>query len=46
MIETGVDKLVKLINAKKKITLSKAAKELGVGASVIEAYFYSYTKIA
>ena len=37
-IETGVDKLVKLINLKKKITLEKAAKFLGVSTVVVEEW--------
>ena len=35
IIETGVDKLVKLVNTKGRIAASDAAKELGVGMSVI-----------
>ena len=38
VIETGVDKLVSLINSKKKVTVKESAKELGVGVSVIEEW--------
>ena len=38
MIETGVDKLVNIINSKKRISTTQAAKELGVGLSVIEEW--------
>lgn len=37
-IETGVDKLVVLINKEKKIELSKAAKELGVPEEVVQEW--------
>jgi hypothetical protein len=35
IIETGVDKLVNLVNAKERITSFDAAKELGVGISTV-----------
>ncbi|MBW2977104.1 hypothetical protein KY347_06705 [Candidatus Woesearchaeota archaeon] len=35
IIETGVDKLVKLVNSKGRISSYDAAKELGVGMSVV-----------
>ncbi|MCH8875134.1 hypothetical protein IH824_20635 [candidate division KSB1 bacterium] len=35
VIETGVDKLVKLINSKGKISSDDAAKELGVGNTIV-----------
>jgi len=35
IIETGVDKLVNLVNTKGKVAASDAAKELGVGMSVV-----------
>lgn len=38
LIETGVDKLVNLVNRKKKISMNHAAKELGVGLPVIEEW--------
>ena len=37
-IETGVDKLVNLINIKKKVTLGGAAKFLGVSTPVVEEW--------
>lgn len=37
-IETGVDKLVELVNREKKIELSKAAKELGVPEDVVQEW--------
>jgi len=37
-IETGVDKLVNLVQKHKKITLDDAAKELGVGTVVIQEW--------
>lgn len=37
-IETGVDKLVQLIETKKRLTLEQAAKELGVSLSVLEEW--------
>lgn len=37
-IETGVDKLVSLVERKKKISLDDAAKELGVGHVVIQEW--------
>jgi len=37
-IETGVDKLISLIDTKKKISLSEAAKELGVPKMVLEEW--------
>jgi len=36
VIETGVDKLVRLVNERKKISIKDAAKELGVSVSSIE----------
>jgi chromosome segregation ATPase len=36
IIETGVDKLVKLVNEKKKISIEEAAKELSVPKVVVE----------
>ena len=38
IIETGVDKLVKLIQQKQKISIPDAAKELGVSLTVIEEW--------
>ena len=38
VIETGVDKLVKLINTRKKISVKDAARELGVSVSSIEEW--------
>jgi chromosome segregation ATPase len=38
IIETGVDRLVDIINRKKKISVGDAAKELGVSTSVIEEW--------
>ena len=38
VIETGVDKLVELIRAKKRISVKDAAKELGVGPIVTEEW--------
>jgi chromosome segregation ATPase len=37
-IETGVDKLVKLVAKEKKIELGAAAKELGVAAAVVQEW--------
>jgi chromosome segregation ATPase len=37
-IETGVDKLVKLINKEKKIELGEAAKQLGVAPAVVQEW--------
>jgi chromosome segregation ATPase len=37
-IETGVDRLVELVNAKKRITVEDAAKELGVSRIVIQEW--------
>jgi len=37
-IETGVDRLVALINAKKKVEVSQAAKQLGVGKTVVQEW--------
>lgn len=37
-IETGVDKLVSLINRKKKISINAAADELGVGMNVLQEW--------
>ncbi len=37
-IETGVDKLVKLVEAKKKISTSEAAKLLGASNAVIDVW--------
>lgn len=38
IIETGVDKLVKLINEKKKISIQEAAKQLGMSLVVVEEW--------
>ncbi len=38
VIETGVDKLVELVERKKKISIAEAAKELSVPKSVIEEW--------
>ena len=38
MIETGVDKLISLVNDKKKISFKDAAKELGVDMSTIKEW--------
>jgi len=38
VIETGVDKLVKLVNERKKVSVNDAAKELGVPVSSIEEW--------
>jgi len=38
IIETGVDKLVELVRAKKKISIPDASKDLGVGQVVIEEW--------
>ena len=38
VIETGVDKLVKLVSDRKKISVKEAAKELGVSVSSIEEW--------
>ena len=38
VIETGVDKLVKIIKERGKIALSDAAKELGVSTTVIQEW--------
>jgi chromosome segregation ATPase len=38
VIETGVDKLVKLISDRKKISVKEAAKELGVSVSSVEEW--------
>jgi len=38
LIETGVDKLVELVKAKKKISFSDAANQLGVAKQVIEEW--------
>ena len=37
-IETGVDKLVKIVNERGRIALSDAARELGVSASVVQEW--------
>jgi chromosome segregation ATPase len=37
-IETGVDKLVEIINKKKKVSLGEAAKELGVSEPIIQEW--------
>ncbi|MBN2142198.1 hypothetical protein JW711_02610 [Candidatus Woesearchaeota archaeon] len=37
-IETGVDKLVELVNRKKKIALRDAAKELGISNEVVQEW--------
>ena len=34
VIETGVDKLVELVKAKRRISVQEAAKQLGVGPIV------------
>ncbi|MCK5283740.1 MAG: hypothetical protein KAK00_10145 [Nanoarchaeota archaeon] len=38
VIETGVDKLVELIRAKKRVSIQDAAKQLGVGSIVVEEW--------
>ena len=38
LLETGVDKLVRLIKEKKRISVSQAAKELGVSQVVVEEW--------
>lgn len=38
VIETGVDKLVKLVNERARISMGDAAKELGVSLTVIEEW--------
>jgi len=38
MIETGVDKLVKIVKERKKIPVNEAAKQLGVGPKVVEEW--------
>jgi len=38
MIETGVDKLVKIVKERGKIALADAAKELGVSATVVQEW--------
>ncbi len=38
LLETNVDKLVKLVNEKKKISLQEAAKKLGVSSSLVEEW--------
>lgn len=37
-IETGLDKLVELINSKKRISLDEAAKELGVSPDIVKEW--------
>ncbi len=37
-IETGVDKLVELVNGQKKVSLDEAAKELGVSKTVVQEW--------
>jgi len=37
-IETGVDKLVKLVAAEKKVSIEDAAKELGVPISLVQEW--------
>ena len=37
-IETGVDKLVKLVAKEKKIELGEAAKQLGVSPTVVQEW--------
>ena len=38
VIETGVDKLLKLIERKTKLTIEEAAKTLGVSTNVIQEW--------
>ena len=38
VIETGVDKLVEIVRAKRKISIQDAAKQLGVGPVVVEEW--------
>ena len=38
VIETGVDKLVELVRAKKRISVQEAARKLGVGPIVVEEW--------
>ncbi|MBN1793141.1 hypothetical protein JW826_05650 [Candidatus Woesearchaeota archaeon] len=37
-IETGVDKLVELVNRKQRVALKDAAKELGIGEAVVQEW--------